>query len=390
MRNKKWILTLMLLAALAVALAACGDDSGVATQPEEPAATQPEAVAATEAPPTAAPTDTAEPEPTDTADVQPSAGERELELDEVGLPEDLSSYRARMRLSTAGTSAEGETGGVLEFLVEYTREPPAQHIVISGEGFDQTGDVGSMEMYQVGDTTYVNLGDQWLSMPATDDVLAEAGMIDPEDMLEDTCGWRDAGRSEYNGISAQYWTLTEGDLKACMTGEALTGMGEISDASGELYVAEEGNYIVYMELTLEGSDLALGTGSEEETVDQGRVDFTYEMTDVNVPITIELPEEASSSGELPEDIPVPEDAEEVSFMFGMISFDSPSSPADLADYYQAQMPQNGWSESSVNEMSGMYMLEYTKDGRTASLIINTGDSETDGSSVLITIEENGS
>ena len=388
MRNKRWVLILMLLVGLALALASCGDDSEVATQPEGPTATQAESTATTAPPPTTAPTDTAEPEPTDTAEAETPTEGAELNLDNVAKPDDLSSYRSTMRLSTSGAGAEGETGGVLEFLVEYTREPLAQHVVISGEGFDQTGEVGSMEMYQVEDTAYINLGDQWMSMPATENILGEAGTIDPEDMLDDTCGWRDAGRSEYNGISAHYWTLSADDLRDCMAAEAFTDMGEITDASGELYVAEDGNYIVYMELTLEGSNLVMGMGSEEEAVDQGRIDFTYEMTDVNAPITIELPEEASSSGQLPDDIPVPEDAEEVSFMFGMITFNAASSPAEVAEYYQAQMPLNGWSESSVSEMSGMYMLEYTKDGRTASLIINEGD--TGGSSVMITIEEEGS
>jgi hypothetical protein len=378
----------MLLVGLALALASCGDDSEVATQPEEPTAAQAASTATTAPPPTTAPTDTAAPEPTDTSEAETPTKGAELNLDDVAMPDDLSSYRSTMRLSTSGTGAEGETGGVLEFSIEYTREPLAQHIVISGEGFDQTGEAGTMEMYQVEDTAYINLGDQWMSMPATESILAEAGTIDPEDMLDDTCGWRDAGRSEYNGVSAHYWTLSADDLKACMAAEAFTDMGEITDASGELYVAEDGNYIIYMELTLEGSNLVMGMGSEEEEVDQGRIDFTYEMTDVNEPITIELPEEASSSGQLPEDIPVPEDAEEVSFMFGMITFNSASSPAELADYYQTQMPLNGWSESSVSEVSGMYMLEYTQDGRTTSLIINEGD--TGGSSVMITIEEEGS
>lgn len=391
MGNKRWILILTLLAALVLTLASCGDDSDVATQPEEEAAaTQPESAATQEAPPTTAPTATAEPEPTDTPESEPPTEGGELDLDNVGMPDDLSSYRSQMRLSSTGTGAEGEAGGVVEFLIEYTREPLAQHVVISGEGFDQAGDVGTMEMYQIGDTAYLNLGDQWMSMPATESVLGEAGMIDPEDMLDDTCGWQDAGRSEYNGISARYWTLSEDDLKACMVGEAFTDMGEITSASGELYVAEEGNYIVYMELTLEGSNLVMGMGSGEEAVEQGRIDFTYEMTDVNEPITIELPEEASSSSQLPEDIPVPEGAEEVSFMFGMITFNSASNPAEVADYYQTQMPLNGWAEASVSEVSGMYMLEYTKDGRTASVIINEGDSEAGGSSVMITVQEEGS
>jgi hypothetical protein len=39
-------------------------------------------------------------------------------------------------------------------------------------------------------------------------------------------------------------------------------------------------------------------------------------------------------------------------------------------------------------MSGMYMLEYTNDGRTASFMINA-DEEAGMTSVLITVEEEG-
>ncbi|MCL7454763.1 MAG: hypothetical protein M8467_17130, partial [Anaerolineae bacterium] len=77
---------------------------------------------------------------------------------------------------------------------------------------------------------------------------------------------------------------------------------------------------------------------------------------------------------------------ELSFMFGMMTFNSASSSAELAEYYKAQMPQNGWSESSVTEVSGMYMLDYTKDGRKVSLIISTDD-DTDMTSVLISMQE---
>jgi predicted small lipoprotein YifL len=387
MKKRKWFLTFMLIVVLTIGLAGCGGDSEVTTPPEEATtASQPEPSATTVPPPTAAPTATPESEPTDTAELQPSPEEAELNLDELGPTEELSSYRSRMRLSTTGTGDEGETGGVMDILVEYTREPLAQHVVISGEGLGQTAETGSMEMYQVEDTTYLKLGEQWISTPATDDVLDQTGMIAPEDMLDDTCGWRRAGRSDYNGVAAEHWTLSEEDMKACMAGQAFTELGNITAASGELYIAEENNYIAYMQLVFEGTNLGLGTGSEGETVEEGRLEFTYEMTDVNMPFTIELPEEAVASSELPEDIPVPEDAEELSFMFGMMTFNSASSSAEVAEYYQAQMPQNGWSESSVTEMSGMYMLDYTKDSRKVSLIISTDD-DTDMTSVLITLQE---
>jgi hypothetical protein len=241
-------------------------------------------------------------------------------------------------------------------------------------------------MYQIEDTMYMNLGDEWLSMPATEEILANTGIMDPDDFLEDTCGWESQGRSEYDGVEAYHWTLNQEDLEACLTAEELTELGDIDEASGEVYVAVEGNYMLYMEMTMAGQNLDVGLGTEEAAVEDGRLEIVFEMEDVNQPITIEVPEAATASGGLPEDIPTPEDAQDVTNMFGMINFNSPSTPQEVAEFYQAEMPGNGWTEASFEEMSGMYVLEYTKDGRTASFMINTDD-ESGMTSVLITVEE---
>ena len=127
-------------------------------------------------------------------------------------------------------------------------------------------------------------------------------------------------------------------------------------------------------------------GGADEVLEQGRMEITFDMTDVNQPFIIELPEEAVASGSLPDDIPVPEDAQEVANAFGMITFTSPSTPAEVSEFYKTAMPQNGWTEVSVDEMSGLIMMEYSKDGRTASLMINT-DEDTGMTSVLITVQE---
>ncbi|MGC9334193.1 MAG: hypothetical protein ACP5JJ_08610 [Anaerolineae bacterium] len=398
MKKGKWILVLLLIAALAVGLAACGGDSeeaiqstegaGASEKEESSSSSQQEPATPTEAPPATAPTDTPEPEPTDSPEPEPLPEDVELDLGSVGLPEDLFSYRSRMRMIITDTDAEAEEGA-LEVLVEFVREPLTQHVVISGGDSDPAGEAGGMEMYRVEDTIYMKLGEGWISTPSDDDILDESGFLDPEDMLGDTCGWKHKGKSDYNGIDAEHWTLRWEDLRDCMVGEEWTDFGNITDASGELYVARGGNYIAYMELILEGQNLDMAMGGEEGTMKQGRMEFTYEMSDVNTPMTIEVPEEALASSKLPEDIPIPEGAEEVSFMFGMLTFNSASSPTEVADFYKAQMPEHGWSESNVSELGDMYMLEYTKDGRSASLIIST-DTDTGKTSVLITVPEDGS
>jgi hypothetical protein len=110
------------------------------------------------------------------------------------------------------------------------------------------------------------------------------------------------------------------------------------------------------------------------------------MRDVNQPLTIELPAEAQSAGSLPEDIPFPEDAQNVANAFGLITFSSPSTIAVVVDFYETEMPQNGWTQVSTNEVPGMFMMEYSKDGRAASFMIST-DEDTGLTSVLLTIQE---
>jgi hypothetical protein len=204
-------------------------------------------------------------------------------------------------------------------------------------------------------------------------------------MLDGTCGWIRQGTVEHNGVAVDHWILTHSDLAACITAEKLAEMGGITDARGNLYVTVDSDHIVHLDLTFEGQDLALGVGSAEDRVEEGLVKFTFEMTDVNQPFTIQVPDEALTSNAMPEDIPVPEDAEQLSNLFGMITFLSASTPRQVADLYETRMSDYGWTQTSVAEYGGTLVLEYAKGGRTASLMIGT-DQETNQTSVLITIE----
>jgi hypothetical protein len=336
--------------------------------------------------PTVAPTATVPP-PTDTP--EPTAatplGGSGPSLDEIADPSELSSYRATITMRITGTDAGETVDGSLEFLMEYTSDPLAQHIRMSGRGVEEVESTGTVDMYQLEDTTYVQFGDQWLSIPTTEDIASNMGIIRPDDLLEDTCGWQQQADSRYEGIEAYHWTLSTEDARECMAVEGMAGIGSLTEASGDLYVAKEGNYIVHMRMVLAGSDLEANLGSEEQVLEQGRMEVIFDMRDVNQPFIIEIPEEALASGTLPDDLPIPGDAEELSNAFGMITYKTSQSPAEINDYYRSQLPANGWTEVNAEQMSDLFMLEYTKDGRTLNLTINSDD--TGKTSVLIIAEE---
>ncbi len=394
MNRLKWSLLLVLVACLALSLAACGGGAEEAAPPEierttvsEAEPTEAQAAEPTEAPePTVAPTDTPEPEPEETDAAEPEPTEMEgLDTSGLSAATDLSSYRSTMRLTVQANQDGQEIEEFVEVTIEYTSDPPAQHITLSGEGLEDPEATESLDMYVIEGTLYMQVEGQWVSLPATDDVVDAEGFITPNDLLEDLCGWKKTGSAEINGVKAQHWSFGKQDMEDCMPPEELFGIGELTDASGDLYVAEEDNYVVQMDIFYEGENLDMELGESDSEANVQRVEIHYEVTDVNEPFTIQVPEEALASSATPEDIPLPEDAEDVNYMFGMITFTSASTLEDVADFYKAEMPENGWSEVSAEEMPGMYLLEYTKQGRTASFIISPDES--DKTSVLITVQE---
>lgn len=390
MKHTKSIMVALLLFALVASLAACGAEPEPAATAVEPAATT--APEPTTAPP---PTDTSAPPPTDvpepTAETPVQAPEEELpegaglNLGELSSSSELSSYRATMTMKVSGTRGGEAVENSMVILMEYTSDPQVQHIQMTGQLMEGVDTGGVIEMYQVEGTTYIQFGDQWLSVPSSEEMSANMAFVDPDDLIDDNCGWKQQRDTDYEGIETLHYTLSTEDAKKCMAAEKWAEASDLTEASGELYVAKDGNYIVHMEMLLAGTGLEADLGTEEELLDDGRMEIIFDMRDVNQPFTIDIPEDALASGQMPEDVPIPEGAAEVSNAFGMITYNTTQTPAEISDYYKAQMPANGWTEVSVQDFSGMFMLEYSKDGRTANFTI-TGD-DSGETSVLIMLQE---
>jgi hypothetical protein len=206
-------------------------------------------------------------------------------------------------------------------------------------------------------------------------------------MLDDVCGGTKEKDTTLNGVEVQHWSFTLEDMEGCMTPEEMEEIGVLSDAGGNLYVAVDGNYVVRMEFFFEGEELDASLGDEEQPLDQGRIEVTYDVSDVNADIVIELPPEALEGATVPEDVPVMADAEEVASFMGIITYNSPSDAAIVAEFYEEALPANGWTGGEMQEVSGMYMFnDYTKDGRTLGVTI-TFDEDAGMTQVLLSIQE---
>jgi len=382
MKHVKWLLLLILLASLALGLAACGGDKEP-TSPPAAESTQVSEVEPTEPPSSEEPTQA--PESVEPTEVPEGVEEEVFDASSLSSTTDLTSYRSAMRLTTVSDKDGQEEVQTVEFIIEYTSEPIAQHMMMSGGELAAASEDETIDMYMVGGTMYMKMGGQWVSMPATEDDIDNDAIITPDSLLSDLCGWKNEGREEIDGVKVQHWSFTKDDYDKCSVLEGFMGLGQLTDAGGDLYVAEDDNYVALMDIFYEGEDLDLGLGQTEEGTTAQRIEIHYEMTDVNEPFTIEVPAEALEASSLPDDIPFPEDAAEVTNMFGMITLTSAQTPDAVFEFYKAEMPNNGWTENSAEAMPGLWTMEYAKDGRTVSITIFEDDAG--NASVMITVTE---
>jgi len=406
MKNLKWILLAFVLASLVLGLAACGKEAAPAAEPTKvsQAATDVPAPEPTNTP--VPPTDTPEPTdtpvpPTDTPQVTEGPAEG-LDLGGLEQPADLDSFRTNFVISWDGIATDGSAvSGSMELFIEFIREPRAQHISVGGNvpGLEELGvsEDATMDIYVVEDTMYMNLFGSWMQMPADEQSTAEfeqMAFVASEDMLQDLRDTTYEGRENYNGIETKHYSFDETSFDP----EDMEGM-EIDEASGNIYIAVEGNYLVHMDVSMTGVNLDLPTGEVDQPLQSGTMEIILDLYDINEPFTIELPEEALSSeglpftvpepGEgVPADMPIPDDAEELyASSSGLITFESPSSTEELASFYQAEMPTNGWTEVKVEQIMDLFDMEYRKDNRTATFTIAPPAEGSDRATVFITIVE---
>ena len=381
MKNLRLISLVLLLAGLVLVIAACGGDKATS------------APAATTVPATSKPANTPVPaatqKPADTpvpTPVPTSAAEEELAPDQVTQVSDMNSYRAAIDIQWQGTMTNSQKiESSMKMQIEYVREPRAEHLSIYGTSFASQGftEDQPLEMYTVGDTTYMYVAGMWMQTPSGDSTegLGDTFLMTSDDVLKNAKNSKYVGREKVNGVDTKHYTFDETALQSAdMAGS------KIDRAEGDVWIAVDGSYVVKMDATMYGKELSVPAETGSEVTADGSMRMVMNVTDVNKPITIEVPQEALDANKPPEDIPVPDDAADVSNLFGMITYTTAKTPQEIHDFYKAEMPKNGWTETGDDSFGDMFMMQYTKDGSTASVTI-TADATSGKTSVMITVQE---
>jgi hypothetical protein len=198
----------------------------------------------------------------------------------IGL-EELDSYRLEMLFSIDGQDAGGnEQSGTVDMMVETDNTTGNQHISFSGSGpaFEMPGmPAPQAEMYVVDGKSYI-LGNipgsdspQCMLFPGQEQPLP----MDPRDLVEGLEGANLIEEGEtVNGVVSDHYSI---DQEGAAFGELET----VEEASGDIWIAQDGGYLVKMDAEVVGTD---------QSGVEGTFNLQYDLTNVNSVGAIELPE----------------------------------------------------------------------------------------------------
>lgn len=148
--------------------------------------------------------------------------------------------------------------------------------------------------------------------------------------------------------------------------ERAVGDAGLARTTGEVWVATAGGFVVAYSMTSEGGTDLFGDGIE------GTITWQYELTDMNAPAPIEVPEDC------PEGLieaPMLPDAANIVDAPGLLTYDTASTVADVLAFYEEHGPEVGWvpaGEPAVGDTSAS--VDYSNGDDFVTLIVRTTDS----------------
>jgi hypothetical protein len=295
-------------------------------------------------------------------DVEFGPGTFDMPVPAAGL-DGLSSYKARLVLSFAGTSAGQRSEWSTTYEMLATSQQPARQLTIQGTG--QPTDTDPPYMAEMSGAAYQVDTDGNCTARAVEPGQTLAERMEPAGFLTGLFGAEEAGSETVNGIAAARYTFDERALAE----------GGSPESEGQLWVAADAGYLVKYALTTTAGGAYFGPGID------GVLTWAYDVSDVNQGIGIELPADCPA-GMI--DAPSLPDATAVFAEPGVLSYSTPSSPAEVAAFYQDRLPTLGWQANPqpVIQENGA-ILDFTRADEHLSVFVTVGEA---GTNVLLALE----
>jgi hypothetical protein len=150
---------------------------------------------------------------------------------------------------------------------------------------------------------------------------------EPASFLPAVIGAEELGAKKVNNVDAKGYKFDERAL----------GVAGRAKATGEVWVAAMGGYVLKYDLTLTGGPEYFGEGGE------GTLTWTYDATKAGQPAAITFPKDCPTGLV---DAPMMEDAQDVQRLPGVTLYTTKSTTAQVAEFYQKKLTEAGRSTAS--------------------------------------------
>ena len=261
-------------------------------------------------------------------------------------PEALGDNRELASFSMTATHHRTEGGEVVVDTVdslEYIREPFTLHW-------------GLTDLTVIGNEIYerISAGQGWsyYTGPYQGDVLDWQAVDTPAALVSRLESAQFIGQEDFGGIPANHFTFDQSNFYITSPAQPENWDYVREEAQGEIYLAQEGNYLLYFHIidrgTLYEPDRTVHYPSVQES--------TYELSLINQLLEIEVP--ADFDLDLDLGLPLPTGAALVSivsyrdgFLPDYYDYTLPATLDEFLDFYQNMAPTNGFAFSRIGTVT---------------------------------------
>jgi len=337
-----------------------------------PAAATPTAAAQPEL--TATPTEVVA-TPTAASAAEPTAAPEEAITPEVpALSESLQALRAysiAMDYTLTTTYKDGsEKKQQFSIAVDVDKDKSAQRVSMSGT--NEEGEPMAMEMITIGQDSWISFGEGWMYTKAEQ---AEQDLSMTEQFLgmgNDVLASARAGDIKLvgrgvnvNGVRADHYAWSSEDL-GVIAGEDVNARG-----NGEIWVAQDGEYVVKMVTRVESAEGGL---SGDEDVAREIMEMNWELKNIGQAPAIQPPEGMTSS----DMIPVMEGAvagEGYLVSQDMAIYQVKATHEEVLQWYADTLSASGWQQESQELGDQFSSAVYTKEAERLSIMVTGTEKE---------------
>lgn len=279
----------------------------------------------------------------------------------------LSGYRASLTVSFDGSDGGKPLTWTSTSVMLRTTDPAAAQVTV-----DNAGDIPKADpafVAEVGGTAYSRDQTGTCTADAADPESSLVAVFEPAAELAGVMGAESLGQKVVGGVEALGYSFDE----------RAVGQPGVGHTTGEMWLANDGGYVLAYTMTSDGTDDLFGDGVE------GKITWLYELTDVNQTVVVEVPDDCLAGLV---DAPMLPDAANVLRVPGLLSYDTASNTADVLAFYAAAGTDAGWvaaGDAAVGDTGAA--VEYNKDDKVISIIVSTADT---GSRVNVVIGDKAS